>query len=115
MTLEVLRVKVRLLAVGARELAILILLGDDSGLGAAGSDGGRLWPARRAREDAPPALGSDNVRGLLLIRQGRGLHRNVGRGYAGLGSERAVRRHRPQDGSGCPVGGRGRCDWLRVD
>lgn len=87
MTLEVLGVEVSLLAVRARELAILILLGNNSSFGAACSDGHRLGPTWCTWQDASPSLRPDDMCGLILLLERRLLHRHVGRRYAGLGTE----------------------------
>ena len=71
MALQVLRVKVSLIAVGAGEFAIRVLGGDGGALrGAIDSVGDRSRAARDTRQDATAALRAHDLRAWLFLRVG---------------------------------------------
>lgn len=112
-----LRVKIGLGTVGARELAIRILDGDYSALGSSGTSGRGSRATRCAGQDATTALATDNMsRGVGLGSHGLRLHkratRTIGRRRTRLLGHDATRRHGTQHRRRATA--RGRCGRERL-
>lgn len=113
-----LRMKISLGAVGARELSIGVLLGD-LGLRSASPSSGRRGAARGTRKNTASSLGAYDMSRLLAVgREHRRLRHqrtlSVGRVHAGLG-HLASSGHGPENRRDAPARRRRRRDGLGMN
>lgn len=117
MALQMLRVKIGLGTVGARELAIRVLDRNDSALGGGGTSGRGSRATRSAGQDATTALATNNMsRGVALGSHGLRLHERatgtIRRRSTRLLGHDATRRHGTQHRRSAAARGRCGCERL---